>query len=369
MDISLNVHILGDCNSGKSALARRLAGGDFVDKQPEVVTSASDINMDLEKPRFDATLATYRSPTDVRAKVLLHVLEDRGSRPAPLRDSNSLSDEKDEEAQEDKGESDRGVEGGQQRGADAIIFTVHPGKRWTLDYVLRALPDLPGNVPVLVLFGFMDIAASDRTAVTEADAAMLREEWPSVDVLHVSLKTCYGLRKLHAWLELPYLRSKADLARRILHSTEAALEAARAAASVAEEETHDEFIARVEASKAGHASVAPPALVAAAESDLCQTDSRRATPSTATTADVASGGSKQRDDEHQQRDSTASVPPINEDTQALDDFYGDSIPPQPPPPPPPAAVSPSPTQSLRRPVVRGDDEDDEDSTTTTTTTT
>ena len=130
------------------------------------------------------------------------------------------------------------------RGAHAVVFLIDRRKRWTFEYVERALAQLPDALPVAFVVNFADaLRTMTRTggeAPVEWDEVVAladseRSKRPCV-CLRASMVDCHGLDVLHAFLELPYChakrealaRAQADVAARMQRGHAAVLERARA---------------------------------------------------------------------------------------------------------------------------------------------
>ena len=130
------------------------------------------------------------------------------------------------------------------RGAHAVVFLIDRRKRWTFEYVERALAQLPDALPVAFVVNFADaLRTMTRTggeAPVEWDEVVAladseRSKRPCV-CLRASMVDCHGLDVLHSFLELPYChakrealaRAQADVAARMQRGHAAVLERARA---------------------------------------------------------------------------------------------------------------------------------------------
>ena len=104
------------------------------------------------------------------------------------------------------------------QGTHAVIFTFDITKKWTYDYVIKNLPLVPHEIPVLVMANFMD--NQENRVVTENSGMRLLRSAANrplvgapVVVIESSLKNGFGLKMVHQFLNLPFL----SLQRKSLH--------------------------------------------------------------------------------------------------------------------------------------------------------
>ena len=210
----------------------------------------------------------WRSKTDPAARIVLNVWEDTGrQRAAPEEAKAEIKLEhetpnvnatrgKGKTAGDSNGSEDISID--LYKGTDAVVFMLHPGKRWTMDFVERELKELAprGDAPVLILYNFMDeinsAGGSANVALSEvvdlADQYNVEGEPERVAVIQTSMADCFGLSNLNAFLHVIYLKSKKKLCERILASTEQALGEAIATATKPTE-SHEGFVARIALAK------------------------------------------------------------------------------------------------------------------------
>ena len=104
------------------------------------------------------------------------------------------------------------------QGTHAVIFTFDITKKWTYDYVIKNLPLVPHEIPVLVMANFMD-NQENRVVTENSGMRMLRSAanrplvGAPVVVIESSLKNGFGLKMVHQFLNLPFL----SLQRKSLH--------------------------------------------------------------------------------------------------------------------------------------------------------
>lgn len=228
-------------------------------------------------------MVAWRSKTDPNARILLNVWEEVSGKKESIKKSGS-SELKFEHNNTTEGKIS-GSDGDKEntglsdeltidlyRGTDGVIFMVHPGKRWTIDYVYRELPSVPKEIPILVVYNFMDLNPEDRRNVDFSELKQLAEDFNSnsnddddngddedkvhttatylskcrVSVTEASLKTCYGLNRINTWMHIPYLNSKRQLLDTILKGTETNLVQAADVLRGDPGETYEQFIEKLE---------------------------------------------------------------------------------------------------------------------------
>ncbi|ETO26402.1 Rab-like GTP-binding protein, partial [Reticulomyxa filosa] len=93
------------------------------------------------------------------------------------------------------------------KGANAVIFMVDPTQKWTLDYAKQHIPEVHESVDVLVLFIKKDLY-NHWTLTNEQISEFMSKQPKNVRHLEVSLKDCFGIKELHTFLSVPFLRMK-----------------------------------------------------------------------------------------------------------------------------------------------------------------
>lgn len=95
------------------------------------------------------------------------------------------------------------------RGAHACAVLVDPSKRWTFDYAMRTLDELPKHIPSALILNFRDYP-DDKRVITAAEAtAAVQDAFGSRPftpvVIETSLLNCYGLVSVSTFLHVPFL--------------------------------------------------------------------------------------------------------------------------------------------------------------------
>lgn len=95
------------------------------------------------------------------------------------------------------------------RGAHACAVLVDPSKKWTFEYAMRTLEELPKHIPSALILNFRDYPDDKRViSVAEAteavhDAFGSRPFTPVV--IETSLLNCFGLSAVSTFLHVPFL--------------------------------------------------------------------------------------------------------------------------------------------------------------------
>eukprot|EP00730_Choanoeca_flexa_P003680 TRINITY_DN11473_c1_g2_i10.p1 TRINITY_DN11473_c1_g2~~TRINITY_DN11473_c1_g2_i10.p1 ORF type:complete len:363 (+),score=53.96 TRINITY_DN11473_c1_g2_i10:951-2039(+) len=95
------------------------------------------------------------------------------------------------------------------KGTHGAIFLFDISKKWTLDYVVNAVMEVPPAVPILVLANFQDKADGTTCTVEEVEAKLADIPRPAnAELIHVA-KAClsddFGLHFVNRFLGLPFL--------------------------------------------------------------------------------------------------------------------------------------------------------------------
>mmetsp|Transcript_33254 Transcript_33254/g.63848 ORF Transcript_33254/g.63848 Transcript_33254/m.63848 type:complete len:684 (-) Transcript_33254:566-2617(-) len=229
VDINLKVVIRGDCNTGKTSLLRRLRGGTFLTEyEPsEEITTANVPWSSRENPGDRVKLEVWdvvdKAPPKKCADALY--IERKGDEELKPRDASSVKRGEKKTStymsSKDQGKLHQASHSIQPldaqavdvyRGADAVIFMVDPSKRWTYDYVKRAMVNIPSRMPVAIVLNFRDMPSSQRQVRTDEVAAECELTWdkykPVPCCIDASMLNCYGLKELYSFLHFPYLFKK-----------------------------------------------------------------------------------------------------------------------------------------------------------------
>ena len=93
------------------------------------------------------------------------------------------------------------------KGAHAVIFMVDPTRKWTLDYVKTNISKIPDGIDCVVLFGKKDL--NKLWTLTNGEIEEFMSSQPkNVRQLQISLQDCYGMKELHSFFNVPFLRMK-----------------------------------------------------------------------------------------------------------------------------------------------------------------
>ena len=236
---NFKVVIRGDSASGKSTLLRRLRGGTFLAEYaptPEIKTA-------------HIPWQARSSPEDV---VMLEVWDvvDK-ARKLPVSESLTLAHPN--LAETESGRHTFPLDATMvdvYKGCHAAVFLIDPSKKWTYEYALRQLKEVPEHVPTCVLVNFRDYPASKRVIrpeEVEADCEHLFGHRPFRPfVVETSLLNCYGLQALSTFLHIPFLCLKrASLEQAMQLNTHAIVQAQDALKTV-KSGRYDEYERKIE---------------------------------------------------------------------------------------------------------------------------
>jgi len=190
---NMKVVIRGDRQTGKSALFHRLEGGGFI-KEHRVT----------EQIQCSHVLWPYKTSDEMvnleiwdvvdKAIIPTNIVEDNNGIIKPSTVSKNL-------LPADATTIDV------YKGAHAVIFMVDPTRKWTLDYVKSNVSQIPDGIDCVVLFGKKDL--SKIWTMTESEIEEFKSSQPhNVRTLQISLQDCYGMKELHSFFNVPFLRMK-----------------------------------------------------------------------------------------------------------------------------------------------------------------
>eukprot|EP00485_Elphidium_margaritaceum_P011714 CAMPEP_0202691148 /NCGR_PEP_ID=MMETSP1385-20130828/5941_1 /ASSEMBLY_ACC=CAM_ASM_000861 /TAXON_ID=933848 /ORGANISM="Elphidium margaritaceum" /LENGTH=739 /DNA_ID=CAMNT_0049346507 /DNA_START=110 /DNA_END=2329 /DNA_ORIENTATION=- len=190
---NMKVVIRGDRQTGKSALFHRLEGGSFI--REHRVTEQIQCSHVLWPYKTSDEMVNLEI-WDVVDKAIIpsHIVDDSNGAAPPASMSKNL-------LPADASTIDV------YKGAHAVIFMVDPTRKWTLDYVTANISDIPDGIDCVVLFCKKDL--HHIWTMTDADIETFRStQSPNVRTLQISLQDCYGMKELHSFFNVPFLKMK-----------------------------------------------------------------------------------------------------------------------------------------------------------------
>ncbi|GAB0099622.1 Rab-like protein 6 [Sergentomyia squamirostris] len=194
---NMKIIIKGDRNVGKSCLLERLQGKSFM----EAYTPTEEIQVASIQWSFKAT-------EDV-VKVEVWDVVDRGK--ARVRQTSLKLATNVVPAAETPALDAEFLD--VYKGTHGVVLMMDITKAWTFEYVTRELPKIPPEIPVLVLGNHCDmnhhrvVSAGQAVALVES----VQTDRPG-EVLYgeSSMRNGFGLRLLHKFLGLPFLKLQRD---------------------------------------------------------------------------------------------------------------------------------------------------------------
>ncbi|XP_046403212.1 rab-like protein 6 isoform X2 [Ischnura elegans] len=205
---NMKIIIKGDRNVGKTCLFHRLQGGKFVEEY-----------IPTEEIQVASIQWSYKATEDV-VKVEVWDVVDHGRKRRQLKGLKLGPDC----ATEDGGKEGVAEDGPEEAALDAQFLDVYKGtngvvlmmdvtKSWTFDYVVRELPKVPHHIPVLVLANHCDMG-HHRTVTSDTVTYFIeglnRSPGSIVRYAESSMRNGFGLRLLHRFLNVPFLRLQRD---------------------------------------------------------------------------------------------------------------------------------------------------------------
>merc|ERR1712228_851601 len=94
------------------------------------------------------------------------------------------------------------------KGVHAVIFMVDPTRKWTLDYVTKHIASIPNGIDCVILFGKKDLNKLWTLSRSEIEQFMSMQP-KNIRHIEISLADCYGMKELHSFFNVPFLRMKA----------------------------------------------------------------------------------------------------------------------------------------------------------------
>ncbi|XP_028164413.1 rab-like protein 6 [Ostrinia furnacalis] len=196
---NMKILIKGDRNVGKSCLLQRLQGGPFIeDYVPTDQIQVAPINW------------TYKN-TDYIVKVEVWEVVDKGRTkkkpPLGLKLENQTAPAAPEEGYETPVLDATFLD--VYKNASGVILMLDITKPWTFEYVVKELSRVPADLPVVVLGNHCDMQHHRQVHMHHIDQALhnakLTRTAP-VRYAESSMRNGFGLRLLHKFLSVPFLR-------------------------------------------------------------------------------------------------------------------------------------------------------------------
>eukprot|EP01084_Bolivina_argentea_P131728 232481_1 len=232
---NMKVVIRGDRQTGKSALFHRLEGGGFI---KEHRTTAQIQCSHVLWPYKTTDEMVNLEIWDVVDKAILpsNLMEDNNGIVAPSVVSKNL-------LPADSTTIDV------YKNAHAIIFMVDPTRKWTFEYVKTNISLIPNGIDCVILFGKKDLHNLWTLTDAEIDEFMIKQP-KNIRSLQISLQDCYGMKELHNFFNLPFLRMKAKYLEQELKRAEREYEQSKVELDVMKNhQNYDEFLNRLKALK------------------------------------------------------------------------------------------------------------------------
>ncbi|XP_065176384.1 rab-like protein 6 [Sycon ciliatum] len=197
---NMKVIIKGDRNTGKTCLLKRLQGEKFFESYvPSQEITAASIHWN------------YRASDDV-VKVEVWDVVDKGAAAQRAR-SASLKLQNEEVAAEPADSASPNLDAGfvdVYKNTNGVIMMMDICKAWTWKYIQREIEQVPAHVPIIILGNFRDMGEHrvvDREEVEYFLGSLDRpEEAGEIRYAEVSMKNAFGLKYLHKFFNLPFLR-------------------------------------------------------------------------------------------------------------------------------------------------------------------
>ncbi|CAG9783072.1 unnamed protein product [Diatraea saccharalis] len=195
---NMKILIKGDRNVGKSCLLQRLQGGAFIEEYaPTDQIQVAAINW------------TYKN-TDYIVKVEVWEVVDKGrtkkKRPLGLKLENQTAPAT-EEGYETPVLDATFLD--VYKNASGVILMLDITKPWTFEYVVKELTQVPADLPVVVLGNHCDMQHHRQVHMHHIDQALHHAKMTRtapVRYAESSMRNGFGLRLLHKFLSVPFLR-------------------------------------------------------------------------------------------------------------------------------------------------------------------
>lgn len=189
---NMKVVIRGDRQTGKSALFHRLEGGGFI-KEHRVTAQLQTSHVLWPYKTSDEMVNLEIWDVVDKAIVPTNIPDDNLSITPSIVSKNLMP--------ADATTIDI------YKGAHAVIFMVDPTRKWTFDYVQTNIEFIPDGIDCVILFNKKDVAKHWTLTEDEISEFMAAQK-PNVRALQISLQDCYGMKELHSFFNVPFLRMK-----------------------------------------------------------------------------------------------------------------------------------------------------------------
>ncbi|CAH0600579.1 unnamed protein product [Chrysodeixis includens] len=196
---NMKILIKGDRNVGKSCLLQRLQGGQFIeDYVPTDQIQVAPIHW------------TYKN-TDYIVKVEVWEVVDKGRTkkkpPLGLKLENQSAAATSEDGYETPVLDATFLD--VYKNANGVILMLDITKPWTFDYVVKELSQVPADLPVVVLGNHCDMQHHRQVHAHHIEQALHHAKLirtAPIRYAESSMRNGFGLRLLHKFLSVPFLR-------------------------------------------------------------------------------------------------------------------------------------------------------------------
>ena len=240
---NIKIVVRGERRTGKSSLIERLRGGGFSEEYvatPEI--AAAHVNWNYKCSDAAVKVEVW--------DVVNEAIDGRDERLAALQTGVDAANE-DLDAPAGIASASSPIPGSRFRGhhslglldattvdvyknCDAVVFMIDPRSRSSFEFVVREVQNVPRSATLLILRNFVDLVSGDSeneeivpreavTSIVESLRTMREEEQKEfelppgkVDGFDACMKNCFGLKVLHSYLNIPFLRLRWKTLRRKL---------------------------------------------------------------------------------------------------------------------------------------------------------
>jgi len=231
---NMKVVIRGDRQTGKSALFHRLEGGGFIKEHR--VTAQLQTSHVLWPYKTSDEMVNLEIWDVVDKAIVPTNLPDDGLTLTPSIVSKNLMPA-------DATTIDV------YKGAHAVIFMVDPTRKWTFEYVKGHIGAIPEGIDCVILFNKKDV--NKHWTLTEDEISeFMAMQSPNVRALQISLQDCYGMKELHSFFNVPFLRMKAKYLQQELARAQREHDQSKVELDIfIKHQNYDEFLNRLRALK------------------------------------------------------------------------------------------------------------------------